>query len=334
MTKTLLTIIATISMSCTASVGTAAEPVRNVFNSQQDVQALTRLEEHVISLTNVDVAMTNVAREAVHADLMLPAWYSGWQEVYDAMKPQYDRVKAVKPSIRELNIATNGNLACVPIFVHADITSKENTREEFSWLEFDVFRKAEDRWLYTQLHATLLVDPKTGNSMPNAPFTERAALQWSHDPLPETAVDVQQAKTELREWLGSRTKATNIDTLMNHFGPGDDVIAYGPYFPGRYQGLKDIRAHFGQTLTNVRAVDATVTDFIVISDGVLGAILARQDLKISKTDGSREDLSIRQSNCLRRVRGKWYSVFEMISFPMDPKNGKPVTRSKQQSAAN
>jgi hypothetical protein len=34
---------------------------------------------------------------------------------------------------------------------------------------------------------------------------------------------------------------------------------------------------------------------------------------------------LRQSDCMRRVEGKWYSMLEAISMPIDPKTGKAVT---------
>jgi hypothetical protein len=41
-------------------------------------------------------------------------------------------------------------------------------------------------------------------------------------------------------------------------------------------------------------------------------------------DGSTVNWLLRQSDCLHNVGGHWLSVFDELSFPMDPKTGKAV----------
>jgi hypothetical protein len=36
------------------------------------------------------------------------------------------------------------------------------------------------------------------------------------------------------------------------------------------------------------------------------------------------DITLRESDCMHRIGGKWYSFFEMNSFPMDPETGKSI----------
>jgi ketosteroid isomerase-like protein len=60
------------------------------------------------------------------------------------------------------------------------------------------------------------------------------------------------------------------------------------------------------------------------SDGAFGVQISQQHLKINMKDGSSQLMSFRQSDCLRRVGNKWYSFFEMGSFPVDAKSGKAM----------
>ena len=41
-------------------------------------------------------------------------------------------------------------------------------------------------------------------------------------------------------------------------------------------------------------------------------------------DGSTKNIALRQSDCMRRLDGKWYSFLEMISYPVDMKTNKGI----------
>jgi hypothetical protein len=60
------------------------------------------------------------------------------------------------------------------------------------------------------------------------------------------------------------------------------------------------------------------------SDGSFGVQIDTQDMELMMKDGSKKYISLRQSDCMRRVHGKWYSFFEMISYPVDAKTGKSI----------
>ena len=50
----------------------------------------------------------------------------------------------------------------------------------------------------------------------------------------------------------------------------------------------------------------------------------RHDVAIIMKNGSTQNLSLRQNDCLRHVDGKWFAFFDMISSPVDPTTGKAV----------
>jgi ketosteroid isomerase-like protein len=294
------------------------------------VQAIINLQQIAQQPDNVDEALQYVAREVVMADLMLPSWHVGWEQLYDNLKLQFESTRQIKASLRDINIATDGKLACLTMQVHADIILKDGSPFHITFREFDSFRKSARRWLVTQSHVYYPIDPTTGQAMINADLPVRGPVQWSEDPLPGPAVSNEQAKIELRNWLDSRSSATDVDVLMTHFGPGGDVIAFSPYAPGQYRGLQEIRDYLAQMLANVRAIEATVTDFVVATNGLMAGTLARQDVRISMRDGKTREVTIRQSNCLRRSGNRWYSVFEAISFaPSDQHEGNPIVLLEQ-----
>ena len=107
-------------------------------------------------------------------------------------------------------------------------------------------------------------------------------------------------------------------------GPGDDVLVYDSFAPGELHGLKEIHDAYAPLMGSFTGVKVKMPIFVDDSDGSFGIQIDAQDIQLAMKDGSTKNISLRQSDCLRRVDGKWYSFFEMISFPMDAKTGKSV----------
>jgi len=112
---------------------------------------------------------------------------------------------------------------------------------------------------------------------------------------------------------------------MTYYGPSDDVIVYDvQYPPGEFRGLKEVRDGFAPVM-NFTDPKVKILDLVIDSDGVFGVQIDVQDVTITQKDGSKRNFMLRQSDCMRRVEGKWYSMLEAISMPIDPKTGKAVT---------
>jgi ketosteroid isomerase-like protein len=76
---------------------------------------------------------------------------------------------------------------------------------------------------------------------------------------------------------------------------------------------------------NFTAPKVKILDLVIDSDGVFGVQIDVQDITVTQKDGSKRNFMLRQSDCMRRVGGKWYSMLEAISMPIDKKTGKAVT---------
>jgi ketosteroid isomerase-like protein len=112
--------------------------------------------------------------------------------------------------------------------------------------------------------------------------------------------------------------------LMTFYGPQDGIQVYDIFYPGTLRGQKEIRDVYAPMLSTFKGATITMPYFTVDSDGLLAIQLDQQDVVITMKDGSTQNLSLRQSDCLRHVDGKWYAFFDMISFPVDPATGKAV----------
>ncbi|MFC4595696.1 YybH family protein [Sphingobium tyrosinilyticum] len=293
------------------------------FNHRITVTELSNIENWIQVVDNIDDLMLNVSRQIVMADMMLPAWYVGWESVYDNVGQQYATTVGNQHKLPEMNIFTDDNLAAILMTIELN-QKKDGKPIVFAFRQLDIFRKRGRHWLATQAHCYVPVDPETGERAPGA-LPLRGPIEWSDDPLPGPATQEKEAEEELRAWFRSRIAAQDIESLMAHFGPGDDVVLYTPYLPGEHRGLAEIRTHFVKAFADIASMKAEATDYHVTTDGLMAGIIARLNLHLTMNDGSEKKLSVRHSNALRRVNGKWHAMIEMRSFPTDLATGKPVT---------
>jgi ketosteroid isomerase-like protein len=96
------------------------------------------------------------------------------------------------------------------------------------------------------------------------------------------------------------------------------------YPPGEFRGMKEVRDGFAPVM-NYTNPQVKILDFVVESDGVFAVQIDAQDITVTQKDGTKSNFLLRQSDCMRRMDGKWYSVFEAVSVPVDAKTGKSVT---------
>jgi ketosteroid isomerase-like protein len=298
------------------------------FNRPQDVREITDLEMYLAGLTDVDKVIEVFSSDATIADLSAPGWYEGRDSIYSALKPQFDSLQTLRFDIKDINVVTDGQFACAALQIQLKGTLKGGSPLSTTFRELDAFKKVGGHWRWIQQHVSYPVDPKSGRSVTDGPLPVRGKLREASLMTPAVPFPPAQAKVELRSWFEGAAGVTDLNTLTSYFGPGDDVIIYNESIPGELRGLEELRGYYGPVLSGIRGTRANVSNFAADSDGVLGAVIGREDLTIDAKGGATQSLSIRQSDCLRRVDGKWHAFFEMVSFPMDLKTGKAIMRTE------
>lgn len=299
------------------------------LNRPEDVRSITDLETHVGGLTQVDQVIGYFATDATVADLSAPGWYEGRDQIYAALKPQFESLQTLKFEMKDVNVVTDGTFACAALQAHITGTLKGGSPLSLTFRQLDAFKKIDGSWRWVQQQVSYPTDPKSGRSVTDGPLPTRGELPPLHSASGVPASSSTAAKKEIRGWLDTAVRVTDTAAMTRLFGPGDNVILYNEFLPGELRGLREMRDYYGPLFSTIRDVQTNIPAFAAESDGNLGALISRQDLQVHMKDGTTQSLSIRQSDCLRRVNGKWRSFFEMVSFPMDLKTGKAVTRSPE-----
>jgi ketosteroid isomerase-like protein len=226
-----------------------------------------------------------------------------------------------------MNILSDGKFACAATQEHFNFVMKNGTKGAITLRQLDAYKKIGGKWLIVQQHISFPMDPKTGMGLLDSPMPVRGPLQWNPQSFASAPVPVEQAKKEIRSWLDTGVLSRNLDELMAYYGPTDDAIVYDiVYPPGEFRGMQEIRAGFAPVM-NFTDPHVNILDFVVDSDGVFAVQIDAQDITLTKKDGTKSNFYLRQSDCMRRMNGKWYSVFEEISTPVDAKTGKSVIKA-------
>jgi ketosteroid isomerase-like protein len=296
------------------------------FNAPRDVKEVASIEHDLATLTSMKDLIKYYAPDAVVLDIFAPGKYRGTQQIYDAFEQQLQGVRSMQSEMPDLNVMSDGRFACAALQLRFNIVTTDGTQFKLAVRQLDAFKKIHGRWLIVQQHISVPVDQKSGMGLLNASPPVRGAITWAANPLPGPATTGPQAKKEIRDWLVVGAVSPDLDTLMKYYGPGDDLLVYDVGFPpGEFRGLKEVRDGFAPVM-NMTNPQMKLLDFVADSDGGFGIQLDVQQLTITPKGGKTTTFVLRQSDCMRRVDGKWYSAMEELSMPIDAATGKAVTQ--------
>jgi ketosteroid isomerase-like protein len=297
------------------------------LNRPADVDAITAIEGQLAKLNTMKELIQYYAPDAIVYDAYAPGVFRGTKRIFDGFEQQFALGQSFTGAIPDMNVVSDGKFACAAMQVHFDFTLKNGTKGSITMRQLDAFKKIGGKWLIVQQHISFPMDPKTGMGLLDSPMPIRGALAWNRNSFTGPAVALPQAKKEVRSWLDAGVLSRNLDELMSYYGPTDDIIVYDMLSPpGEFRGMKEVRDGFAPVM-NFTDPQVKLLDFVVDSDGVFAVQIDAQDITITRKDGTKSNFLLRQSDCMRRMDGKWYSVFEAISVPVDGKTGKSVTKA-------
>lgn len=297
------------------------------LNDPADVKAIGDVEKDLATLNTMKDLIKYYAPDAVVFDVFAPGIYRGSRQIYDGFEQQFAQGQSFTGAIPEMDILSDGRFACAALQLHFNFVMKNGTHGSLTLRQLDAYKKIGGKWLIVQQHISVPMDPKTGKGLLDEPMPVRGPLQWNPQSFSGRAASVAQAKREVRSWLDVGILARNLDQLMGYYGPTDDVIVYDMlYPPGEFRGKSEIRAGFAPVM-NYTDPHVKMLSLVIDTDGVFAAQIDTQDVTVTRKDGTKSNFYLRQSDCMRRMNGKWYAVLEEISVPVDAKTGQSVTKA-------
>ena len=288
----------------------------HTFNAPADVAAIKALEAKIAVELDADRLIADYAEDAVVLDIFTPGVFRGREQIRAGFAPQLAKIRSLKQSTPEAIVATDGQFGCAAMQIAFQTEMKDGTRFTMNLRQLDALKKVNGRWQIVQQHIALPLDPKTQKALLAAPIQPRG-FAWSAMPIAAPSTTPEQAKAEIRRWLEIGGASQGLDMLMSYYGPGDDLLVYDSLHPRALIGRQEVRDYYASIMNSYKNIKLSMPMFMADSDGALGVQIDTQDITLTLNDGTARNIALRQSDCMRRIGGRWYSFLEMVSYPVD-----------------
>lgn len=136
--------------------------------------------------------------------------------------------------------------------------------------------------------------------------------------------DEQEIRT-LETKFAMAFAAKDVDAIMKFYAPGDQLLAFDLITPREYAGWDAYKKDWESTFAMMKGTPEFDTkDLSVTTDGKLAWSHSIQHASWTGTDGAPSEMTVRVTDCYKKIDGKWLIVLEHVSVPLDMTSGKPV----------
>jgi ketosteroid isomerase-like protein len=133
----------------------------------------------------------------------------------------------------------------------------------------------------------------------------------------------------LEQRIVDGAKVRDVDAIMKNYVDDDSLLVFDVILPRQYVGAEALHKNWQGFLDGF---DGPITlensDMEVISDGKLACAHYIAHVAGKGKDGNPIDMTLRLTDVLREINGKWLIVHEHVSVPVDVATGKADLTSK------
>jgi ketosteroid isomerase-like protein len=140
----------------------------------------------------------------------------------------------------------------------------------------------------------------------------------------------EQEIRALEDHFAAAFRAKNVDSIMKSYAPGAELFVFDVTPPRQHVGFDDYKKDWQDTFAAFPGpVDKfEVEDLSIVADGKLAYSHSIQAGTLTAKDGSKFSLTVRVTDCYRKINGKWLITQEHVSVPVDLGTGKADLASK------
>jgi ketosteroid isomerase-like protein len=133
----------------------------------------------------------------------------------------------------------------------------------------------------------------------------------------------------LEKRFAAAIQAKDIDAMMANYVPGDSLVVFDLVPPRQYVGWESYKKNWQGLLTSCAdSPKMDISDLAIETSGNLAFSRSIQHLVCTQPNGKKFDVTLRATDCYRKLKGKWLIVHEHYSVPVDPDSGKADLTSK------
>jgi ketosteroid isomerase-like protein len=120
-------------------------------------------------------------------------------------------------------------------------------------------------------------------------------------------------------------RAKDVDAITRIYAPGNELVVFDVTPPRQYVGFDAVKIDYqGFFAAFPGPVDRDeIQDLNVVTDGEMAYSRMVEPITVTAKDGSKFSITLRITDALRKINGKWLVTQEHISVPVDLDSGKP-----------
>jgi uncharacterized protein (TIGR02246 family) len=139
----------------------------------------------------------------------------------------------------------------------------------------------------------------------------------------------EQAIRALEDQFAAAFRAKDTNAIMKVYVPGSDLFVFDVVPPRQYAGSDAYQEDWKKLFDALRGpVQFEIADLSITTDGKLAYSHSIQHVAGTNLDGSPMEMTVRVTDCYRKMNGKWLIAVEHISVPVDISTGKADLTSK------
>jgi uncharacterized protein (TIGR02246 family) len=134
----------------------------------------------------------------------------------------------------------------------------------------------------------------------------------------------EQEIRALEDRFAAAVGAKDLDAIMKVYAPGNELFVFDLVPPRQYVGWDAYRKDWQDTLAMMPGpLMFAISDLSITTDGKLAWSHSIQRVHWTDKNGAVQEISVRVTDCYRKIDGKWLIVMEHVSVPVDLETGKP-----------
>ncbi len=133
------------------------------------------------------------------------------------------------------------------------------------------------------------------------------------------------AEAQIRHLYGPWAAAFNAkdaDAIMKFYAPGEALLVFDVIPPLQYVGADAYHKDWQDFFGGYKTVKVEVEQLGVVSDGKLAFTHSIQRVTGTDLHGKPIDVTLRVTDGLKKIKGKWLIVHEHVSAPINLETGK------------
>jgi ketosteroid isomerase-like protein len=137
----------------------------------------------------------------------------------------------------------------------------------------------------------------------------------------------QVVESELRAamdaWLAA-VRAKDVDRVMAHYAP--EVISFYPAAPPSvFRGAASVRKNWEDWFSVLTgSIGYDITDQHITANGDFAYFHSLNHITSTHASGQPDEFWVRVTVGLKKINGKWLTMHEHVSLPIEMGTGKPV----------